>query len=261
MSTFVLKLIACITMLADHIGWFSYTGYEGFGNVLRAFGRLSFPIFAYLIAFGFRKTRNKYLYLLRLVIVGFISELPYNYCFYNVPPRLNLLNKSTWVILSNSITRFNNVYFTLALGLLSIILFDLIFKRKSWIRYLAPIPAIAFTYLASILETDYGAYGVILIVFFYLANENKAWITIGCVVFSCRKIISAIITCVIDSSIIEIDTWSYMQLFAALSAVLILCCNGSRGPSPKSKFNRLLIKYSFYLFYPLHLLILGIVMR
>ena len=261
MSTFVLKLIACITMLADHIGWFSYNGYAELGNVLRAFGRISFPIFAYLIAFGFRKTHNKYLYLLRLVIIGFISELPYNFCFYNVPPRLNLASNSTWVVLGNSMFRFNNVYFTLALGLLSIILFDLIFKCGSWIKFFAPIPIVALAYFANILGCDYGAYGVILIAFFYLANENKIWITIGCTAFALRKIISAVAVGLINSSPLDIDTWSIMQLFAVFSAILILCCNGSRGPHPKSKLGKIAFKYSFYLFYPLHLLILGITMK
>ncbi len=261
MSTLVLKLIAYITMLADHIGWFSYMGYSELGNILRAFGRISFPIFAYLIAFGFRKTHNKYLYLLRLIVIGFISEIPYNLCFYNVPARFDLTIKSTWAILGNSVLRFNNVYFTLALGLLSIILFDLIFKCGNWTKYLAPIPFIALAYLADALGSDYGAYGVLLIVFFYLANNNKIWITVGCFAFACRQIIVALISCIINSAPLNIDTWSTMQLFAALSAILIICCNGSLGPSPKSRLGKLSLKYAFYLFYPIHLLIFGIIMR
>lgn len=247
MSTFILKLIACITMLADHIGWFSFVGYPELGNVLRAFGRISFPIFCYLIAFGFRKTHNQYLYLLRLIIVGLISELPYNYCFH-----------------SELSFDFNNVYFTLALGLLSIIVYNFMLRFGRWLQRLALVPTVIFALIAALLGTDYGAYGVILIVLFYFAGNNKVWITVSCALFSCRKIIDVLLAQLLQAESIasvEISDWSMMQLFAVFAVVPILCCNGERGPQPKSKLGKAFIKYAFYFFYPIHLLVIGIIMR
>ena len=246
MSTLLLKLIACITMLADHIGWFSFLGYPQLGNVLRAFGRISFPIFAYLIAFGYRKTHNKYLYLLRLIVVGFISELPYNYCF---------LNKLSF--------KFNNVYFTLALGLISIIVYEKIISQPKT-QKLAFIPPALLAISASLLDTDYGTYGVILIFMFHLLKDQKISVLVLCTLFSCRSILDDFISQLIKSpslQSVQIATWSIMQLFAAFAAIPLLCCDGTRGGTPKSQTAQKLVKYSFYLFYPLHLLVIGIIVR
>ena len=60
----ILKLIALFTMALDHVGLFLFTEVE----ILRIIGRLAFPIFAYLIAEGCIHTRNKWKYLLRIII-------------------------------------------------------------------------------------------------------------------------------------------------------------------------------------------------
>ena len=233
-------------MLSDHIGWFSFLGYPQLGNVLRALGRISFPIFAYLIAFGYRKTHNKYLYLLRLIVLGFISEFPYNYCF---------LNKLSF--------EFNNVYFTLALGLISIIVYDRMITQPK-IQKIALISPALLAISASLLGTDYGAYGVILIFMFHLVKDYKISVLMLCTLFSCRSILGDFISHLIESpnlQAVQIATWSIMQLFAAFAAVPLLCCDGTQGWNPKSKATKKLVKYSFYFFYPLHLLVIGIIMR
>ena len=246
MSTLLLKLIACITMLADHIGWFSFLGYPQLGSILRSFGRISFPIFAYLIAFGYRKTHNKYIYLLRLIVIGFISEIPYNYCFTN---ELSF--------------KFNNVYFTLALGLISIIVYDCMITMPKMHKF-ALIPPALFAISALLLDTDYGAYGVILIFLFHLFKDKKISVPVLCALFSCRSLLEDFISQFIKSPSlpsVKIATWSIMQLFAVFAVIPILCCDGTLGWSPRSETKKKLIKYSFYFFYPLHLLIIGIIMR
>ena len=55
MNSFVLKLIACITMFIDHIGYVVFNGESSFFNYI---GRLSFPIFAFQISEGYLHTRN-----------------------------------------------------------------------------------------------------------------------------------------------------------------------------------------------------------
>lgn len=77
----VLKLIALVTMLIDHIG------YLFFPEILlfRTIGRIAFPIFAYQLALGFIHTSNRSRYAGRLAIFGALSAVPY--AFFN--PELN----------------------------------------------------------------------------------------------------------------------------------------------------------------------------
>jgi hypothetical protein len=71
----ILKLIALITMLIDHIGYMFFEHIRLF----RTIGRIAFPIFAYQLAMGFRHTSNRVRYLGRLVIFSAISYIPYIY--------------------------------------------------------------------------------------------------------------------------------------------------------------------------------------
>ena len=94
----LLKILACICMLADHIGVFT----DGtLYIVLRSVGRISFPLFTFLLAQGYHHTHSKRRYLARLFLCGILSEVPYNLCF------------SGTVYAPGSI----NVLFTLSLGL------------------------------------------------------------------------------------------------------------------------------------------------
>lgn len=254
MSSLLLKIIACLAMLSDHLGFHSVFGSEA-ASIMRLFGRIAFPIYCYLIAFGYRKTHNKYKYLLRLIILAIISEWPFQYCFGGrfEPPS------------------FNNVFFTLALGLASVICFDLIRNISLKLTALAFIPPILASLLAEfVLESDYGYAGVLLIFFFHLAGDNKLSVSLICAAFAARKVIEAFAAAVfmvftpphtLNLPRFENNVWGLMQLFAAMALIPILLCNGSRGYVPKSRAGRKVLQYSFYLFYPVHLLLIGILIH
>jgi hypothetical protein len=249
MSTLVLKIIACLAMLSDHVGYFARYGFSEYENILRGFGRVAFPIYCYLIAFGFRKTSNKYKYLLRLLVLGIISEVPFHYCFYGEVS-----------------FAFENVYYTLSLGLLSLILFDLMLKSGGP-KYLALLPVVLASFTAQHLGTDYGADGVLLIFFFYLAGSNKLALSVSGLVFAARKYIFAAGNGFWSSLVgsrpfsLTVRPWEQLQLLAALALVPILLCNSKRGYNPKSPVVQKVIQYSFYFFYPVHILILGLIFR
>ena len=121
LTGFAIKMIACLSMLFDHIaavfldeGYFflhpdvdkapDWIFHMDFA--MRAFGRLAFPLFCFLIVEGcFHVTGNKWKYLGNLIVFGIISEIPFDLAF----------NRSFFDWSSQ------NVYFTLALGLLTII--------------------------------------------------------------------------------------------------------------------------------------------
>ena len=85
MTTFQIKLLAAVLMVCDHIGAVIFPKIL----ILRFLGRLSFPLFAWLIGQGEKNTNNFKLYLLRLVILGVISQPIYYLTFHS--SALNIL--------------------------------------------------------------------------------------------------------------------------------------------------------------------------
>ena len=103
MSSFVLKIIAVISMLIDHSGYLIFNRFS-FMNYI---GRLAFPIFAFLITEGYMHTSNLKKYFLRLLIFAILSQIPYT-LFINT--------------FTNSFSL--NTLFTLSLGLLAITVYS-----------------------------------------------------------------------------------------------------------------------------------------
>ncbi|GHV38454.1 hypothetical protein FACS189490_00420 [Clostridia bacterium] len=107
MTAFVLKIIASVCMLLDHIGAeFPSAGMPW----LRWVGRIAFPIYAYMIAQGCKHTKNINKYLLRLGVFALISEIPFDIAFQS--PKI--LDGA----LSLNINFFNdtNVFYSLFFG-------------------------------------------------------------------------------------------------------------------------------------------------
>lgn len=185
MNTFTLKIIAILSMVIDHIGFFLNI------PAFRLFGRISFPIFCFLIVEGFHHTRSHLNYLIRLVGFAFLSEIPFDLAF--------------------SGTFFNfqsqNVFFTLSLGLASI------FCLEEWnFNRLYSIPLVIIWGASYFLHCDYGIGGVFLISMFYLTRKSP-WI---------RFILCAFIL------YIFFGTTALYGMFAMIPITLY---NGKRGPS------------------------------
>ena len=81
MNAFHLKIIAVISMLFDHVGYFLNSGNFTFANYL---GRLAFPIFAFQISEGYIHTKNLKKYLSRLGIFALISQIPFMLFEYSI---------------------------------------------------------------------------------------------------------------------------------------------------------------------------------
>ena len=146
-----LKIIACATMLIDHIGA-AFVPWMW----LRVVGRIAFPIYCFLLAEGAAHTRNPRKYGLRLGIGALLSELPFELLFFGT------------ISLSHS-----SVMVTLLLGFL------VIESMKKWPK-MWPLVFIACAFAAELLGTDYGGMGVMLMVFFGITrNKNRIFQTIG----------------------------------------------------------------------------------
>lgn len=76
MSVELLKVVAMCTMLLDHLGAIGFFGEASMA--MRYVGRVSFPIYAYLMASGFCFSQNKLKHISFLGIFALISEIPFD---------------------------------------------------------------------------------------------------------------------------------------------------------------------------------------
>ena len=136
-----LKIIASLAMLIDHVG-VVFLPWIGF----RIIGRISFPIFCFLLCEGAEHTRSPIRYAVRLAVGALIAELPFDYLFYG------------GVDLTHS-----NVMVTLLLGLPVVLCVKRCPKPQYWL--VAIIGSVA---LAELLGADYGGVGVLMIAAFAL---------------------------------------------------------------------------------------------
>lgn len=68
-----MQVIAILTMLIDHIGLVFYTE----DPVWRIIGRLAFPLYAYGVVIGLRRTRSRVRYVKRLAVIAAAAQIPY----------------------------------------------------------------------------------------------------------------------------------------------------------------------------------------
>lgn len=139
-----LKILACVTMLIDHIGAiFSPTV-----AMYRIIGRIAFPLYAFLLAEGVHYTRSPLKYGLRLLFVAILTELPYDLLFRG---------EFTWAK--------NSAMITLLLGFGAGIAMK---HCRGWWKLLVCLP---FVFLARYTHSSYGMEGVLMIVLFLLCRE------------------------------------------------------------------------------------------
>jgi hypothetical protein len=144
-----LKIIACLTMLIDHIAAVFLPREQTL--LLRIVGRIAFPIFCFLLAEGVHYTRNPLKYGLRLLVGVALAEAPFDLLFYR---------GLTW--------EHSSVMVTLFLGLLAIMSVRLL--PQWWLK----IPSIAACVIAAeLLGSDYGWLGVVMMLGMYLARDSK----------------------------------------------------------------------------------------
>lgn len=148
MTIFVIKIIACITMVFDHI---KYAIPITENWITLYLGRVAFPLFAFLITEGYVHTSNLKKYIGRLIIFGLISQIPF---------MLFRTLVGEWKML--------NIMFTLLLGLLAITAYDKISRK-----YISIPICIVLIILGEVLKVDYGWFGVALVFVIYLCKKQK----------------------------------------------------------------------------------------
>lgn len=241
LSGSTLKLIAIISMFVDHTGAAilgrmlrtqtyintqahtvmveNYSGLYDTYQLMRAIGRIAFPIFCFLLVEGFLHTQDVKKYALRLGIFALVSEVPFDLAF-----KARFLEGT-----------YQNVFFTLFLGLLAMMAVDWVFRRV-WFENrtlqglicvtLAAGAIVIACLLAKFLHTDYSYRGILCIMVLYLTRRRKpVQMLAGAISF----------------------LW---EVPAPLAFIPMAFYSGKRG---------LRLRYVFYAFYPVHLLLLYLV--
>lgn len=236
LSSSQLKWIALVCMVIDHIAaifvlpW-AKTEPTGAGmlayEALRGIGRVTFVVFAYQLAVGAERTRSLPKYLGRLVAFALVSQAPY------------------YLAVSGAEGFFFarlNIGFTLVVGAVPLLAAEAMRRSLGCTSKTADLVAAGLSVAAVLgvtlcpVHVDYGAYGVALICIFY--------------VFRDVPIVQLIAGALVTQMYCDMTGASVQML--AVAGLALVCClsSGERGHMGK---------WVCYVFYPAHLLVLGVV--
>lgn len=245
LSGYHLKYIALFSMLLDHIGVIYQSHLSKMTYfLLRAVGRLSFPLFCFILVEGFFHTQNRKKYQLRLLIFAILSEIPYDLAFHYLSAETigSLLHSQQLFFRAfSSAFQEQNVLFTLFLGFTAMILMEnaSLYRRNTFYKNIDIL--IIFCCLSEVFQTDCGAAGILCIFFFYAIYKKRGEgrnLPIKAGLIGTLPAALPLLTYVSPFPV---------QVFALADSLILHCYNGEKGRG---------WKYFFYLFYPLHLLIL-----
>lgn len=203
LTNYQIKLLAAVLMMVDHVGAVLLPEIAE----LRVLGRLSFPLFCWLLVQGEAHTKNFWQYALRLLVMGAVSQ-----------PIFQLTFQSQGF----------NILFTLLIGLGCL--------RAARIAPQAQILAwVSGSLLAQAADVDYGAYGIAAIALLSQARSHKSW-WLGWVLLH-------LLLLLVDPGL------GQFQLAAIVAPLIVQLAN--HQPGGKARW--------FYLFYPVHLLVLYLI--
>lgn len=263
LTSFHLKLLAIIFITIDHLGFFIFSnirGLETINLVSRIIGRLSLPLFAFLLVESVFHTKNIFKYLLRLFICG--ASISTVLFILNMSHSENIfidLFLGASLIATLNLPKYKKLYSLIPLSVIILLLvfFDKIPTALSISYHFYSISLILGFYLFSILGKKYHS---------YLAKIYKTDETTFEEMISTRKIqnyFSFLFLIVFNlfywalnyfvSGLNILVGAANIQVYAIFAGFIILFYNGNKG------YSALWWKYGCYLYYPLHVAIIYIV--
>lgn len=224
-----LKIIAIIAMTIDHIADLLYPGMPNIfiSNVMHIIGRLTAPIMFFFICEGYHYTKNVKNYISRLFIFALISHFAYCFAF-----GINFIPFSTGNMFNQT-----SIMWTLAWAVVALHILHGKNNLIEWQKWLLIILINLITF-----SSDFSSIAVMAILFMYDRRGNlksqmismMAWLGLYALI----------------SYLFVSKTYGLIALAAILVYPLLKNYNGERG---KVKW----LKWFFYLYYPLHLIIIG----
>lgn len=232
-----LHIIAMTFMLMDHL-WATLLPAQDW---LTCAGRLAFPIFAFMAVEGYFHTHSFKKYALRLLLFAVISEVPFD-----------LMYGGTWFYPVHQ-----NVIWTLLMGLLGIRLMEAVReKQKTWVYLLVSvIVVVAGALLGTLCMVDYYGAGILTIFIFYFFRERKWWCLLGQVAALYWVNVEMLGGLMYPVHLFGMEFEICQQGLALLALIPIWLYHGRQGYHSKP------FQYICYAFYPVHMLILVLVLN
>ena len=174
LATGVLKLIALAFMIIDH------SGKVLCGNMyeMRVLGRIAYPIYVWCMIVGFSRTRSVPKYLLRILLVGLLSQPLYVLALDNqrnvgvllqallAPLADGFSFAGLWSVLYSFLKK-PNIFLSLLIGLAAL---WGVREKKFFCHIWGPALALC---LATLLNADYGWRGIAFMLMLYAVRNTR----------------------------------------------------------------------------------------
>lgn len=237
LSTAALHILAMVLMLMDHL-WATLFPAQDW---LTCAGRLAFPIFAFLAVEGYFHTHSFRKYLLRLLLFAVLSEVPFD-----------LMYGGTWFYPVHQ-----NVIWTFLMGLLGIRLMEQARRSgKRWIYLLVSVAVVAAgAVLGTVCMVDYYGAGVLTVFIFYFFRGRKWWCLLGQLLALYWVNVELLGGLMYPLRLLGMELELCQQGLALLALLPIWLYRGRQGYHSRP------FQYLCYGFYPVHMLVLVLVLR
>lgn len=233
-TSFTLHIMAMIFMLCDHLWGTIIPG----NDWLTCIGRLTFPIYAFLIVEGYFHTKSLKKYVCRLLVFAVLSEIPFNLAMGSslfFPIHQNVL----WsFLISIGLIHWN----------------EKVKEKKVWKRILVIIASVCIASIGGIITfVDYYNAGILMVLVFYFFRDKKWWCYLAQLVCMWYINFEMLGGLSYEVNVFGQTHFIARQGFALLALIPIWLYRGKQGYHSKA------LQYTYYAFYPVHLLILGLI--
>lgn len=234
LTSAALHLMAMAFMLCDHLWATVLTG----NDYLTDIGRLAFPIFAFLTVEGYFHTRDLKKYVRRLLLFALLSEIPFDM----------MSNRTVFYPLHQ------NVLWTFLLGIFLIWLNERVREKAVWKCLLMAAFTVLLAYpLGIITFVDYYSAGLLTVLAFYFFRGRHWWCFLGQFAALWYINVELLGGLIYEWELFGTTLFVVQQGFALLALLFIWLYRGKQG------YHSRWFQYSCYAFYPVHLLVLGLV--
>ena len=194
-------------------------------GVLRAIGRIAFPLYCFLLTEGFVHTKDIRAYGRRLLLLALLSEIPFDLLIFG-----RLVSPVE-----------QNVLFSFLFALMALYSYESLKERP--LQALLVLSMLALGAMS--LRLSYGWLSVVLCLCFYLHRENRLRMALSAggalLLYSLSLFLSGVNR-----------PWALTSLCSLFALLPILCYSGR--PGPRAPW----LSFFFYASYPAHLLLLAL---